>query len=98
MGIIGDLSDGEILEQLLHANTVEPIRNVVFMVRIRWRGAAWGRRDATPRCLDQGMGEPLNNYDAVASALLAMKDSRQFNLKAGSNGGVGALRCASHLL
>jgi adenine C2-methylase RlmN of 23S rRNA A2503 and tRNA A37 len=31
MGIIGDLSAGEILEQLVHANDVSPIRNVVFM-------------------------------------------------------------------
>lgn len=29
------------------------------------------------------MGEPLNNYESVAEALNAMKDSRQFNLKAG---------------
>lgn len=33
MGIIRNLSGGEILEQLLWANTVQPIRNVVFMVR-----------------------------------------------------------------
>ena len=31
LGIIGDLSAGEILEQLVHANMVTPIRNVVFM-------------------------------------------------------------------
>jgi adenine C2-methylase RlmN of 23S rRNA A2503 and tRNA A37 len=31
MGIIGNLSSGEILEQLIHANNITPIRNVVFM-------------------------------------------------------------------
>ena len=31
MGIIGNLTSGEILEQLVHANTVTKIRNVVFM-------------------------------------------------------------------
>jgi len=31
MGIIGDLTSGEILEQLLVANRVTRIRNVVFM-------------------------------------------------------------------
>jgi sorting nexin-8 len=31
MGIIGDLSAGEILEQLVHAMDVAPIRNIVFM-------------------------------------------------------------------
>ena len=32
MGIKGDLSAGEILEQLVHAQRITPIRNVVFMV------------------------------------------------------------------
>ncbi|KAH6570820.1 hypothetical protein BASA60_007543 [Batrachochytrium salamandrivorans] len=31
MGLLANLSAGEILEQLVHANTVERIRNVVFM-------------------------------------------------------------------
>jgi adenine C2-methylase RlmN of 23S rRNA A2503 and tRNA A37 len=31
MGMIGDLTAGEILEQLVHANRVTPIRNIVFM-------------------------------------------------------------------
>eukprot|EP00049_Salpingoeca_infusionum_P027487 m.32659 g.32659 ORF g.32659 m.32659 type:complete len:496 (-) comp9543_c0_seq1:217-1704(-) len=31
MGLLSNLMSGEILEQLYHANTVEPIRNVVFM-------------------------------------------------------------------
>jgi adenine C2-methylase RlmN of 23S rRNA A2503 and tRNA A37 len=31
MGIIGNLSSGEILEQLILANNITPIRNVVFM-------------------------------------------------------------------
>lgn len=31
MGLLGNLWAGEILEQLYHANKVEPIRNVVFM-------------------------------------------------------------------
>jgi adenine C2-methylase RlmN of 23S rRNA A2503 and tRNA A37 len=31
MGIIGDLTAGEIIEQLVHANAVTQIRNVVFM-------------------------------------------------------------------
>lgn len=36
MGLKGDLSAGEILEQLVHAQRVTPIRNVVFMVRFPW--------------------------------------------------------------
>lgn len=34
MGLKEDLSAGEILEQLVHAQRVTPIRNVVFMVRL----------------------------------------------------------------
>ena len=51
----------QVLEQLLLANTVAKIRNVVFM----------------------GMGEPLNNYNAVISALRQMTDRRVFSLRAG---------------
>eukprot|EP00903_Cladosiphon_okamuranus_P010766 g10172.t1 len=58
MGLKGDLSAGEILEQVLHASRVSPIRNVVFM----------------------GMGEPLNNYDAVLASIRGMSDSRMFKL------------------
>lgn len=32
MGLKGNLTTGEILEQLVHANAVMPIRNIVFMV------------------------------------------------------------------
>lgn len=31
MGIIGDLTAGEIVEQVIHANNIAKIRNVVFM-------------------------------------------------------------------
>ncbi|KAI9911714.1 hypothetical protein PsorP6_009368 [Peronosclerospora sorghi] len=50
LGMIANLTSGEILEQLVHASRFARIRNVVFM----------------------GMGEPLNNYDAVVAALRAM--------------------------
>jgi adenine C2-methylase RlmN of 23S rRNA A2503 and tRNA A37 len=33
MGLQGDLTAGEIVEQLVHARRAAPIRNVVFMVR-----------------------------------------------------------------
>lgn len=33
MGLKGNLSAGEIVEQLVHASQVAPIRNIVFMVR-----------------------------------------------------------------
>jgi adenine C2-methylase RlmN of 23S rRNA A2503 and tRNA A37 len=58
MGIIGNLTVGEIIEQVVHANNVAKIRNVVFM----------------------GMGEPLNNYEAVKSALEFLIDTRLYSL------------------
>jgi sorting nexin-8 len=59
MGLLANLTAGEILEQLYHANQIEPIRNVVFM----------------------GMGEPLDNYDAVLEAIQGMVDVQRFSLK-----------------
>ncbi|EFJ40175.1 hypothetical protein VOLCADRAFT_108314 [Volvox carteri f. nagariensis] len=59
MGLKGNLNAGEIVEQLMHARAVTPIRNIVFM----------------------GMGEPLNNYEAVRSAVAMMTDSRFFGLR-----------------
>jgi len=76
MGIRGNLTSGEILEQLVHAghilvqeaqlleveNTVPTfVRNVVFM----------------------GMGEPLNNYTNVVKACRGMIDRRRWNLAHG---------------
>jgi hypothetical protein len=43
MGLQGNLTAGEIVEQLAYAAQFSGIRNIVFM----------------------GMGEPLNNYNAV---------------------------------
>lgn len=35
MGLTADLNCGEIIEQLVHARSIAPIRNIVFMVRIK---------------------------------------------------------------
>jgi adenine C2-methylase RlmN of 23S rRNA A2503 and tRNA A37 len=59
MGLIADLTSGEILEQLVHATTMVPLRNIVFM----------------------GMGEPLNNYPAVLSAVQLMTHPQAFALR-----------------
>lgn len=59
MGLIADLTAGEIIEQLVHALNVVPIRNIVFM----------------------GMGEPLNNYVAVKTAVNLMTHSQAFALR-----------------
>ena len=112
MGLRGNLTAGEIIEQLVHALRHVPVRNVVFMVR---RGGAVAARRArparalreqsrpraiggrrgplpqahaaraahappNPRLYAQGMGEPLQNYAAVTSAVAAMTDPRLFGL------------------
>lgn len=59
MGLIAELTPGEIVEQLVHARAVKAVRNVVFM----------------------GMGEPLNNYNAVAAAIRLMIHPQVFALK-----------------
>ena len=38
MGLVADLTAGEILEQLVHAQRVAPIQNIVFMVSSPFRG------------------------------------------------------------
>lgn len=58
MGLVSNLTAGEIIEQIYTASKIERIRNVVFM----------------------GMGEPLDNYDAVISAINAMTDTARFGI------------------
>jgi adenine C2-methylase RlmN of 23S rRNA A2503 and tRNA A37 len=70
MGLLLNLTPGEILEQILWANSIERqrlaadedpfVRNVVFM----------------------GMGEPLDNYEAVVAAIRGMVDPGRFGMGA----------------
>ena len=75
MGILGDLSAGEIVEQVVHviyhiaahdekiaqqlARGDKLVRNTVFM----------------------GMGEPLNNYGSVCSAVKLLTDRQTFAMR-----------------
>jgi sorting nexin-8 len=76
MGLSGNLTSAEILEQMVHADSVlanefeeredkskklDLVRNVVYM----------------------GMGEPLDNYRNVVEACRAMLDRRRWNLAHG---------------
>jgi len=76
MGLFGNLTTAEILEQMIHANNIlaaeyearedkskklDLVRNVVFM----------------------GMGEPLDNYNNVVAACRAMMDRKRWNLAHG---------------
>ncbi len=76
MGLFGNLTTSEILEQMIHANQIlsrdyeeredkskkmHQVRNVVFM----------------------GMGEPLDNYNNVVAACRAMMENKRWNLAHG---------------
>lgn len=76
MGLFGNLTAAEILEQMIHANhilaadyeqredktkKINVVRNVVFM----------------------GMGEPLDNYSNVVAACRAMMENKRWNLAHG---------------
>lgn len=68
MGIIGDLTTAEILEQAILAKLAPsklrslPLKNIVFM----------------------GMGEPLNNWESVRAAVIGFTDFNRFGLGKGN--------------
>lgn len=81
MGFKNNLSSGEIVEQLVHASRLSPIRNIVFMVFSSFLLSS--RTHNFPYTLNvvastyvtiygQGMGEPFNNYTALVEAIRAM--------------------------
>lgn len=64
MGILGDLTSAEILEQVVYSKLAPsklrqvPLKNIVFM----------------------GMGEPMNNFEQVKAAVLGLTDSNMFGM------------------
>ncbi|KAJ9462232.1 putative dual-specificity RNA methyltransferase RlmN 2 [Diplonema papillatum] len=65
MGLKGNLTAGEIVEQIVHARDTCPernVRNVVFM----------------------GMGEPMQNYENVLTAVRTLTDQKTFSMPASS--------------
>jgi adenine C2-methylase RlmN of 23S rRNA A2503 and tRNA A37 len=81
MGIIGNLTSAEILEQLVYANSVTRIRNVVFM--------GMGEPlyvESTVEIvqlsltLNTSVVDNRNNYDNVKLAIEAMIDCNRFGL------------------
>ena len=87
MGIRGNLCEGEILEQLVHAGRIlkEEVRDGIQVVP-----EFSNQDDGTTKQLEHvrnvvfmGMGEPLNNYYNVVHACRAMLDRRRWNLAHG---------------
>lgn len=90
MGIRGNLCQGEILEQLVHADKIlaeelESNENVSNGDEITSADGSMKRKseqqlDCVRNIVFMGMGEPLNNYDNVIEACRAMIDRKRWNL------------------
>jgi len=89
MGIRGDLSSGEILEQLVHGSRIlsasvardDDAHDEV--ARGKKSKAARKPHDLIRNVVFMGMGEPLNNYVQVLAACRAMLDRRTWSLAHG---------------
>lgn len=80
MGIRGNLSSAEILEQMVHANRIlarEAIEQNVLKSEKR------KNLDLVRNVVFMGMGEPLNNYDNVVEACRSLIDRKRWNLAHG---------------
>jgi adenine C2-methylase RlmN of 23S rRNA A2503 and tRNA A37 len=90
MGIRGNLCQGEILEQLVHADNIlaeemESMGNNCNGNSITSADGSMKRKseqqlDCVRNIVFMGMGEPLNNYDNVIEACKAMIDRKRWNL------------------
>ncbi|KAL7496822.1 hypothetical protein ACHAWT_007111 [Skeletonema menzelii] len=85
MGIRGNLSSGEILEQLVHASKILADESRDGMMAEegtddKKRQKKQKRMDLIRNIVFMGMGEPLNNYHNVLAACKAMIDRRLWNL------------------
>ena len=86
MGIRGNLSSGEILEQLVHASKIlaeESSDNDIMAeegIDSKHATKKQKRMDLIRNIVFMGMGEPLNNYHNVLAACRAMIHRRIWNL------------------
>jgi adenine C2-methylase RlmN of 23S rRNA A2503 and tRNA A37 len=80
LGELGNLTEGEILEQLAHAKTAcrFPATNANANANARDHSPA--SPSSVTNVVFMGMGEPLNNYASVLAAFRAMTNPRLFAL------------------
>jgi adenine C2-methylase RlmN of 23S rRNA A2503 and tRNA A37 len=77
MGLFGNLTTAEILEQMIHANHI-------LAEEYRQLGMDKSKRlDLVRNVVFMGMGEPLDNYNHVVMACRAMMDPTRWNLAHG---------------
>lgn len=86
MGIRGNLSSGEVLEQLVHGSRILSLSREETAPEAEETGESTKNRKGAKRpdlirnVVFMGMGEPLNNYSNVLAACRAMIDRRSWNL------------------
>jgi adenine C2-methylase RlmN of 23S rRNA A2503 and tRNA A37 len=76
LGELGNLTSGEILEQLAHARRFAAAKGNGETDAVAFRAAEASA--AVTNVVFMGMGEPLNNYDAVCASLGLLSDARGF--------------------
>ena len=80
MGIRGNLTSGEILEQIVHA---EKILQKEASQKDEKAGNKNNKFEGVRNVVFMGMGEPLNNYKNVVAACEGLMDRRRWNLAHG---------------
>eukprot|EP00566_Odontella_aurita_P036032 CAMPEP_0113552870 /NCGR_PEP_ID=MMETSP0015_2-20120614/15303_1 /TAXON_ID=2838 /ORGANISM="Odontella" /LENGTH=571 /DNA_ID=CAMNT_0000453887 /DNA_START=34 /DNA_END=1746 /DNA_ORIENTATION=- /assembly_acc=CAM_ASM_000160 len=86
MGIRGNLSSGEILEQLVHAGRIladDVANDDGEAENSKQRARMKHNHDLVRNVVFMGMGEPLNNYVNVIDACRGLIDCRRWNLAHG---------------
>jgi sorting nexin-8 len=79
MGIKGNLTTGEILEQIVHADRILAQESV----SAKENNSDAKNLDLVRNVVFMGMGEPLNNYDNVVEACRGLIDRKRWNLAHG---------------
>lgn len=81
MGIKGNLTTGEILEQIVHADRL--LAREADSVKENYSDEQAKNLDVVRNVVFMGMGEPLNNYDNVVEACRGLIDRKRWNLAHG---------------
>jgi sorting nexin-8 len=83
MGIRGNLTTGEILEQIVHADRILAKEAAIEGHNLKENNERKKNLDLVRNVVFMGMGEPLNNYDNVVEACRGLIDRKRWNLAHG---------------
>jgi 23S rRNA (adenine2503-C2)-methyltransferase len=85
MGLTGNLSVGEILEQIIHADHIlasewnTNIQQIQQQPNYDHPTVSLPKLDLVRNVVFMGMGEPLDNYDNVVASCRALTDNRRWS-------------------